>query len=194
MINLNSYLIEKLVIDKDVEPGGTTNYIHPGDRDEKQACDTFKTDDVMYCKYQNGRNNVGKVKLMLGDDHFYIKPGDTKKITDKLPDTPHVSHFLLQDLVKVGLGDSYIINAYQSRVDTSSRINNLKRTYHYFYFGENGMIFKDKKEANTILKAAKQDYKLSGEYRYKVITIEDAANMKGSIYGDSIEDIKFIQI
>ncbi|MBQ3414866.1 MAG: hypothetical protein IJH39_05870 [Clostridia bacterium] len=196
MININKYITEKLHLDKDIEISQSKSdvpYVHPEEKDAEDACKSFKTDNVMYCKYANGRNHAGKVKLMLDNEHFYIKTEAAKNVNDSLPDTPHVSHSILNDLVKAGLGDSYVINAYQSRIDTSSRINNLKRTYHYFYFDENGMIFKDKKEANAILKAAKQDYKLSGQYRFKVITIEDAANMKGSVYGDSIEDVKFIQ-
>lgn len=196
MININKYITEKLHLDKDIEISqakSDTPYVHPEEEDAENACKSFKTDEVMYCKYTNGRNNVGKIKLMLANDHFYIKPESAKNVNEQLPDSPLVSQYALKDLVNAGLGDSYIINAYQSRIDTSSRINNLKRTYHYFYFGENGMIFKDKKEANTILKAAKQDFKLPGQYKYKVITIEDAASMKGSVYGDSIEDIKFIQ-
>ena len=195
---INNYIFEKFKIDKDIkvsddESENDSQYIHPDDKNAEDACKSFDTNEVMYCKYANGTNHAGKIKLMLGDGHFYIKPVSAKNINDPLPDSPLVSQYALKDLVKVGLGDSYIINAYQSRIDTSSKINNLKRTYHYFYLGKNGMIFKDKKETNVILKAAKQDFKLPGQYKYKIITIEDAANMKGSIYGDSIEDIKFIQ-
>ena len=198
MKQINTYITEKFKIDKDIkvldyESENDIQYVHPDDKDAENACKSFKTNEVMYCKYTNGRNNVGVIKLMLGDGHFYIKPTTAKSINEPLPDSPLVSQYILKDLVKVGLGDSYIINAYQSRIDTSSRINNLKRTYHYFYFGENGMIFKDKKEANSILKDAKQNYIFSSQYRYKLITIEEAANMKGSVHGDVIEDIKFIQ-
>lgn len=200
MKQINTYITEKFKIDKDIkvlddESENDTQYVHPDDQDAENACKSFNTNEVMFCTYTNGRNNVGKIKLMLGDGHFYIKPATAKNINDKLPDTPYVSQDVLNDLVKVGLGDSYIINAYQSRIDTSSKINNLKRTYHYFYLGENGMIFKDKKEVNSILNAAKYDYtyRLSGQYKYKIITIEEASNMKGSVYGDSIGNVKFIQ-
>lgn len=200
MKKINSYIIEKFKIDKDIkvsndESENDSQYIHPDDKNAEDACKSFDTNEVMYCKYANGTNHAGKIKLMLGDGHFYIKPATAKNINDPLPDSPLVSQYALKDLVKVGLGDSYIINAYQSRIDTSSKINNLKRTYHYFYLGKNGMIFKDKKEPNAILKAAKYDYtyRLLGQYKYKIITIEEASNMKGSIHGDVIEDIKFIQ-
>ena len=195
MININEYIIEKLHVGAGMKSEISEDdlCVHPGDPEAEDACKSFDTNEVMYCKYANGTNHAGKIKLMLGDGHFYIKPATAKNINDPLPDSPLVSQYILKDLVKVGLGDSYIINAYQSRIDTSSRINNLKRTYHYFYFGENGMIFKDKKEANSILKDAKQNYIFSSQYRYKLITIEEAANMKGSVHGDVIEDIKFIQ-
>ena len=194
MITINEYIIEKLHVGAGMKSEISEDdlCVHPDDPEAENACKSFDTNEVMYCKYANGRNHVGKIKLMLGDGHFYIKPATAKNINDPLPDSPLISQYALKYLIEVGLSDSYIIDAYQSRIDTSSRINNLKRTYHHFYFGENGMIFKDKKEANKILKAAKWDLKLSGQYRYKIITLKDAYNMKGSVYGDHIGDIKFI--
>lgn len=193
MKQINSYIIEKLKIDKDSKFEEETIYVHPNERDAEQACDSFETDETMFCEYKNGRNNVGKVKLMLGNEHFYIKPRTAKSVTESLPDSPYVSNYIFKDLVKVGLGDSYVINAYQSRIDTTSRINNVRRKYHHFYFGQLGMIFKDKKEANTWLREAKSKYALSGEFKYKVITVEEAANMGSFIYGDSIGNVKFIK-
>lgn len=192
MKNIDLYINEKLHLNKGIEVIEGTNYVHPDDNDAEELCKSFKTDEVMYCKYENGRNNVGKVKLMLGDGHFYIKPNSAKRVTEALPDTPRVSYYLLEELFKAGLGDSYVINAYTTRTDTSSRINNLKRKYHHFYLGELGMIFKDKKEANSILREAKDKYYLSGSYKYKVISIEEASKMKSDVHGDHIEDIKFI--
>ena len=191
MKQIDSYILEKLKIDNETEVGEGTNYIHPDDKDAEDVCNNLKVNIKMFCKYQNGANNVGNVKIMLGDGHYFIKPATAKNIYDELPEDANVSASLIKELADLGLGDSYVIDEYIDRIDTSSRINNLKRRFHYFVFNEFGMIFKDKKEANKELRQAKEENKVSTQYRFKVITIEEASKMESSIYGDSIREINF---
>lgn len=191
MKQIDSYILEKLKIDNETEVGEGTNYIHPDDKDAEDVCNNLKVNITMFCKYKNGANNVGKVKIMLGDGHYFIKPATAKNVYDELPEDANVSASLIKELADLGLGDSYVIDEYEDRIDTSSRINNLKRRFHYFVFNEFGMIFKDKKEANKELRQAKQENKVSTRYRFKVITIEEASKMESSIYGDSIREINF---
>ena len=194
MKQIDSYILEKLKIDNETEVGEGTNYIHPDDKDAEDVCNNLKVNITMFCKYKNGANNVGKVKIMLGDGHYFIKPATAKNVYDELPEDANVSASLIKELADLGLGDSYVIDEYEDRIDTSSRINNLKRRFHYFVFNEFGMIFKDKKEANKELREAKEKNKVSTRYRFKVITIEEASKMESSIYGDSIREINFFII
>lgn len=195
MKNLSEILLEKLKIDKDIEiVDNSYNYVHPSDNDAEDVCNSYKSGITMFCEPSGGRNNVGYIKLMLGDGHFYIKPKSAKTYDEKLPKSPNTSFYLIKDLYKLGLGDSYVIMAYQKRIDTSSRINNLKRTYLHFYLGENGLIFKDKIEANDALKYIKENY--SREFKYRVSTIEGLVELEkenGGVYGDSFGDVKFIE-
>lgn len=191
MKQIDSYILEKLKIDNETEVGEGTNYVHPDDKDAEDVCNNLKSNITMFCKYRNGANNVGKIKIMLGDGHYFIKPASAKNIYDELPEDANVSISLIKELANLGLGDSYVIDEYEDKIDTSSRINNLKRRFHYFLFNEFGMIFKDKKEANKELRQAKEKNKVSTRYRFKVITIEEASKMESSIYGDSIREINF---
>lgn len=191
MKQIDSYILEKLKIDNETEVGEGTNYVHPDDKDAEDVCNNLKANITMFCKYRNGANNVGKIKIMLGDGHYFIKPASAKNIYDELPEDANVSISLIKELANLGLGDSYVIDEYEDKIDTSSRINNLKRRFHYFLFNEFGMIFKDKKEANKELRQAKEKNKVSTRYRFKVITIEEASKMESSIYGDSIREINF---
>lgn len=191
MKQIDSYILEKLKIDNKTEVGEGTNYIHPDDKDAEDVCNNLKANITMFCKYRNGVNNVGKIKIMLGDGHYFIKPASAKNIYDELPEDANVSTSIIKELANLGLGDSYVIDEYEDRIDTSSRINNLKRRFHYFVFNEFGMIFKDKKEANKELRQAKEKNKVSTRYRFKVITIEEASKMESSIYGDSIREVNF---
>lgn len=185
MKNINTYILEKFKITKN------TKVLDSNGVDEKTIISSFNSDDVMYCKYQNGRNNVGEVKLMFEDEHFYIKPKTAKNVYDPLPDTPHMSIYILKDLLEAGLENKYVIVSSHSAIDTTSRINNLKRTVYNFYFGENGMIFNDKKETTQILRDAKQNYKLSGINKYKVSTIKEAIDIS-KLPGVNINYVKFI--
>ena len=66
MITINEYIIEKLHVGAGMKSEISEDdlCVHPGDPEAEDACKSFNTKEVMYCKYANGRNNVGKIKLM----------------------------------------------------------------------------------------------------------------------------------
>ena len=188
MININEYIIEKLHLDKDIKVDNTSDevLISANDSDAKEYAEKLNKEI---------HKITGSYSVVVGDsgdgNHFYIRPSNDltfgKSMKDKVIDC-----WILDDLVKY-LGHLYIVAGKISRIDTSSRINNLKRTFWMFYLGEHGEIFNDKKEATKRLKEARNDIgKLGGSSRtFKVMTIKEASDIEASMYGNKKEEIRF---
>ena len=188
MINIYDYIVEKFKISKDIKVDNEdTNLVSVDDENVQDIID--ETNKLIH-------KTLPGYSLIIGDSgdgkHFHIRPIRDLKLGKSMKDK-YLPCFLLDDLEKY-LGHLYVIGGKISRIDTSSRINNLKRTYWMFYLGEYGEIFNTKAEANKYLKAARNDTdKLAGTGRvFKVMTIKEVSDIKTSIYGAKKENIRFI--
>lgn len=180
MRKINIYIIEKLKIDSDTKvEKSEQESILPNSEQGKRILSNFSTKyDII------SRSKSYKIELKEKNNHFCIT---SKDIDKKQPWS--IFHFFLDELVKCGLGGQYIIASYYDRIDTSSRINKLKRRYWNFLLGEDGILFNSPKETREAIRNGKSNYHLGGDKKYKVMTVKEASKIEGSIYGDSLGDI-----
>lgn len=188
MKNLNNYIIEKLYLDKDIKVNDTSDevLVSADDSDAKEYAEKL-TEEI--------HKITDSYSVVVGDsgegNHFYIRPSNDLGLGKSMKEKSMYC-MVLDNLAKY-VGHLYVVAGKISAIDRSSRINNLKRTYWMFYFGEHGEIFNDKKEATKRLKEARNDIdKLGGSNRtFKVMTIKEACDIQTSIYGNKKEEIRF---
>lgn len=191
MININNYIFEKLHLDKDIDVSNQNEQITVDDPNADSLCEEFnkKFDkkDIVTLGYNLVLGDIGDGK------HFFLRPKNNLKLKDVLDKSKNqITHIWLKQMSEF-IGGLYIIVSKYSKIDTSSRINNLKRTYYDFFLGDHGELFNNKKDAKQFLEGAKKDYDAlpSDGRTYKIMTIEEASKLEGGVYGAQCGDIKF---
>ena len=174
MRTIDSYIIEKLKLDKRIKINninGDEVYATDGKLAE-EACKKVNKQEETISKHINGYVYSSKAKLIVKDDHFYVRPDDIKD-DEEIHKTSDIGPAFLHTLEKAKLGHLYIIVGYRS---------SQGETYYYYFFGEDGKIFNDKKEAKSIIDKRTSRYSPfdSKRYRplslrYKPMTIKEAA-------------------
>ena len=188
MIDINEYIIEKLHLNKDIKIDNTSDevFISADDSDAKEYAEKL-TKEI--------HKITNRYSIVVGDsgegNHFYIRPSNDLSLNKSMKE--NFMYCIILDNLAEYLGHLYVVAGKITAIDSSSRINNLKKTFWMFYFGEHGEIFNSKKEATKRLKEAKNDIdKLGGSGRtFKVMTIKEASDIKTSIYGDEKEEVRF---
>ena len=175
MKTINDYIIEKLKLDKDIKISNITNdKINPSDAEASEACKKVTDAKEKISKHIDGYVFSTNIKLIVKDNHFLVRPDDIKD-DEEIHETSDIGPVFLHDLVDAKLGHLYIILGYRNSQGVS---------YNYFFFGKNGEIFNDKKEAKALIDARNSkfwpwDYK-KGKHvsiRYKPITIAEATKI-----------------
>ena len=185
MIDISDYINEKLSLNAN-SSFNNTNEIMPTDSNAQDYCDKINSSKFL--------NQHWVVKLYEDDNNkmfFCLRTKNNEDPKNPFKGEPYITSIWLEDLAKY-FGHLYIIVSKYAEIDRSSRINNLRRTYYDFYLGNHGQILNDKKEANKVLKYNKMNGIIQQYDRtYKVMTIKEASELKGSIYGDHLGDIRF---
>ena len=107
---------------------------------------------------------IYKVYDVDGEPHLFIKKEKKPNIDDSPWDSNWDSNYGIEDWVyglyklRYKLGDFLLDNIYGlyskwSFIDTTSRINNLRKTAHGFYTTYNGMLFNSSKEARKFIRS-----------------------------------------
>ena len=135
MKEINNYIFEKLKLNKDIKI--SNDKINPSDAEASEACKKVTDAEAKISKHIDGYVLSTHVKLIVKDNHFLVRPDDIKD-DEEIDETSDISPAFLHDLVNAKLGHLYIILGYR---------NSDGVTYNYFFFGKNGEIFNDKKEA-----------------------------------------------
>ena len=175
MKEINSYIIEKLHLNKDIEISKELgDKINPTDADAEDVCKQITNAKEKITKHINGRVYSTYIKLIIQDGYFLVRPDDIKD-DEEIDETSEIGPAFLHDLNKAKLGHLFIIDGQRY----SQGI-----TYHYFFFGRNGKIFNNKKEAKSLIDVRNSRFSpwdtSKGRYmslRYKPITIEEASKI-----------------
>jgi len=176
MESINTYIVEKLKIDKKIKvTKKDPNKVNPDDGERAQeACKNIADAKEDISKHIDGYIYTTKIKMIIKDGHFLIRPKDIGD-DEKIHETSEIGPAFLHDLTKNNLGHLYLIVGY--------RKSGYNEDY-YFFFGKNGELFNDKKEALYIINRFDCSYapwdSKKGKYlslRFKPMTIEEASKI-----------------
>lgn len=175
MKQINSYIIEKLHLNKDIEISKELgDKINSTDADAEDVCKKITNVKERISKHINGRTYSANIKLIVKDGYFLVRPDDIKD-DEEIDKTSEIGPAFLHDLNMAKLGHLFIIDGQRYSAGI---------TYHYFFFGRNGKIFNNKKEAKSLIDMSNPRYSpwdsKKGKYmsiRCKPITIEEASKI-----------------
>lgn len=191
MINLNIYISEKLKIDKETKITKFDNieYINTSDEDlAKEVCEKITSLKNDIFRHEDGRLYTSKLKMIIKKGHFCIRPNDVDDNIRLDNDSYDTGPVLVHYLEKNKLGHLYIIVG-------SYTIEGTK--HYYYFFGPNGELFNDKKEAKHMIDYencwySPWDYKKHKyiELSFKPMKIEEVSKIPWDKY-NSLNDIRY---
>ena len=144
MNTFKEYIIEKLKIDKDIQITKFNNadFINPTDTDlAEEVCGRIDKLKKKIDYHEDGYLLDAKLKMIINKNHFCIRP-DNLDDNEQVGDNYDVAVTFIHELEKLKLGHLYMI------VGTYTK-KGVK--YYYYFFGRNGEIFNDKKDAQRMI-------------------------------------------